>query len=1227
MKTTSKLALAAIMAALISPIANAQLGLIYSNSFSVYATSPANSVYSTPPTVANTLMGGSASAIWSCTYTNTDPTVTTAGTLYQNGATTATNKGCALLPLTVQTNAVYVLSGNLTLPATMANDAEMGFTAGNCNVSPYWQTNIGVCRFNDNPPGGYAWFFNKIGSVTFFGGLLTAKNDSGGPGGVASLAANQTYNWEIILDTLNNTNSYYITNQIGTGATNYWISWAFINGLEVGTNCFYTTTAAKPTPGIALNYAGIGQSGQANVTWNSFTVSTPLLPLFVMQPVSSAAAQGLAFTNTALVLTDTNGGPVGYQWYQDNVGIPNATNSSLVINPITAGNNSTNYYLVAMNSFGAVTSSVVSMTVYTNPTFVAAFPITQTNPMTLFGSTNIGGTPYVGSSPTFSVQTLGAGTTHYQWYTNGVAVAGAITNSITFTNLPMGGPTNVTIIASNLVGPSTNSWNVQYIPTPTNVYPQTVLGLHPMGFWRLDDTNVNAAVDDGQGDNGYICYDFASGNNGIYTNVVLGQPGYSPIIDPATDPLETSAWFYEEGSPSCAYGIGTNIDFSGVSNAEFTVAVWAQCSSAQIANAGMVTKGNFNAEEFTLGCNSGKNVWFSVRNKAATAANANSSYEIGVPDQNWHWLVGVCDEANGTVNLYIDGVLQGEASIAPGSGIVNSLATPMMIGARTATTLGDTPYFGLLDDASVYGFAMTASNVATQWALFGGTVPAYFVSTPATTYEIFPTNTTLTIPASAFGTPPIGYNWIDVTAGTNLTANTTNNLATLNANIVLTMPTNYLNDQLELVVTNAYNTTNLFVTFFGPPPPPPAPSAISYTSPIIYSNSFDGGPANGLNGTPATLGNILVGGTNALWIATYTNTPTPSNGTVYANGSVGTNAGNMVVPFTPEPGFIYTMTASLTLPGSTPNWLSMGFEQAAYPQANNQANGRFTDAPFNGYAWMYCESSSKQAVFEPGARTGPPNGIALDGVVNAPGTNILQVILNTVTNDAWSASASINGTLIGTTYYNGTVPIAYAGIGQSYMPSPPNGIIWNYWSLTATAPNGFAPFAYLPLPTNNITVSVGSQVTNSANIYGTGPYGYYWTDTDSGGTNIFGSGVNATTTPVDAPFNIPSTTAAMNGDTLELVMTNSIGTNIFDVALTVTASLIPPVVTNSISGGNLILSWPSANTGWQLQAQTNSLAVGLTSNWFNLTDTTGTNSVTIPINLTNGCVFYRLVYP
>ena len=74
-------------------------------------------------------------------------------------------------------------------------------------------------------------------------------------------------------------------------------------------------------------------------------------------------------------------------------------------------------------------------------------------------------------------------------------------------------------------------------------------------------------------------------------------------------------------------------------------------------------------------------------------------------------------------------------------------------------------------------------------------------------------------------------------------------------------------------------------------------------------------------------------------------------------------------------------------------------------------------------------------------------------------------------------------------------------------------------------------------------------------------------------------------------------------------------------------SITPTNLTYVLSGDMLEISWPQDHTGWTLQAQTNSLSVGISNNWFTVAGSTLTNRIYMPVNPNNGAVFYRMVYP
>jgi len=73
------------------------------------------------------------------------------------------------------------------------------------------------------------------------------------------------------------------------------------------------------------------------------------------------------------------------------------------------------------------------------------------------------------------------------------------------------------------------------------------------------------------------------------------------------------------------------------------------------------------------------------------------------------------------------------------------------------------------------------------------------------------------------------------------------------------------------------------------------------------------------------------------------------------------------------------------------------------------------------------------------------------------------------------------------------------------------------------------------------------------------------------------------------------------------------------------ASTMATNVSFQVTGGsNLILSWPSDHTGWQLQCQTNSLTG---TNWVSEPASNTTNQLAIPIDPANASTFFRLSYP
>jgi alpha-N-arabinofuranosidase len=173
---------------------------------------------------------------------------------------------------------------------------------------------------------------------------------------------------------------------------------------------------------------------------------------------------------------------------------------------------------------------------------------------------------------------------------------------------------------------------------------------------------------------------------------------------------------------------------------------------------------------------------------------------------------------------------------------------------------------------------------------------------------------------------------------------------------------------------------------------------------------------------------------------------------------------------------------------------------------------------------------------------------------------------------------------------------------------------------------------------DNVTVLPGWPVAPAAPagltaMSGDGSVALNWSAAATA-TNYFvkrsttsGSGYSAVATNTSLVF----TNAGLSNGTLYYYVVSALNgagesTNSTPVSARPTSSA--SVAMNAVNaGGQLQISWPTDHTGWQLQSQTNHLTSGLGTNWVNLPASMQTNQMTVPLNSTNGAVFFRLVRP
>ena len=180
----------------------------------------------------------------------------------------------------------------------------------------------------------------------------------------------------------------------------------------------------------------------------------------------------------------------------------------------------------------------------------------------------------------------------------------------------------------------------------------------------------------------------------------------------------------------------------------------------------------------------------------------------------------------------------------------------------------------------------------------------------------------------------------------------------------------------------------------------------------------------------------------------------------------------------------------------------------------------------------------------------------------------------------------------------------------------------------------------------------GTTLTSPANSISVSNWfytGYVMAGAGSGNFRLFLNGTNVATATGVSPCDNSSMTIAreyggryLNARMDEVRISNvarstnwlwatylNIASNaVFNSASAVTSvGVVGTNITFNVSGGGLNLAWPADHIGWRLQVQTNSLAQGLGTNWADVFNVTTTNQITVPVAMTNGAVFYRMIFP
>jgi len=229
----------------------------------------------------------------------------------------------------------------------------------------------------------------------------------------------------------------------------------------------------------------------------------------------------------------------------------------------------------------------------------------------------------------------------------------------------------------------------------------------------------------------------------------------------------------------------------------------------------------------------------------------------------------------------------------------------------------------------------------------------------------------------------------------------------------------------------------------------------------------------------------------------------------------------------------------------------------------------------------------------------PMSGLSLSSRIrntSAAGSSV------TVTNATLGGSGAINGS--GTVQSNGVLSAGNNGIGT--------------------------------LAINNTLTFLGGS-TNKAEVTSTGSHDLVTGLTSVAyngtlfATNLSGTLTNGQTFPIfSAAAHTGNFTNIVGAPGTGLVWAFNPTNGVLSVALGVNTNATNITYSLDATGTHLALSWPADHLGWSLEAQTNSLTVGILSgstNWYKIAGTASVTSTNLAINPTNATVFFRMVYP
>jgi hypothetical protein len=397
---------------------------------------------------------------------------------------------------------------------------------------------------------------------------------------------------------------------------------------------------------------------------------TALPPQITQQPQSVTTN---ANANVRLAVVATGVPSPSYQWFFNGNPLPAQINPALVLSNVQT-NQAGNYFVIATNTSGTVTSSVVTLTVLTFPPVIVIPPQSVTTT--------------VGSQASFAVTATGTAPLNYKWYFQGQLLAKPNLPTLSVSHVQFSNAGNYHVVVSNPYGIATSAVATLTVELPPDCAPA------PAGIvgWWPGQSNLWDVI----GGNDATIYQSQIAPAFLYTTGKVGS---------AFSFLTTQTkWIAAPPKPELNVGLG----------AGFTFEAWVYrtpTGNGPIFAWGGSFPGQTNAptgvrlQMLSIG---GLSATLVQTNGAITTLQSLPQVAPVLGSNTWSHVALSCDNLTRIATLYVNGVPVAQTTL-PGQANPIALRTIGVLGLGYAP---QTQLFGvILDEPTLYNRALSQTEI------------------------------------------------------------------------------------------------------------------------------------------------------------------------------------------------------------------------------------------------------------------------------------------------------------------------------------------------------------------------------------------------------------------------------------------------------------------------------------------------------------------------------------